>query len=98
MSLLTPEQAASYLQVTEKAVHRLCRQAKLAYIRVDDRGTRRFRQSDLDGYVQANCVPARVPIDKSPRKSVSSQPKGGRETAGQAGKGSLREEIRQLCQ
>ncbi|MEW6352233.1 MAG: helix-turn-helix domain-containing protein [Thermodesulfobacteriota bacterium] len=97
MSLLNVDEAALYLRITPKAVHRLCKGQKLAYIRVDDRGTRRFRQEDLDAYISANCVPAHVPVDKSARKPISS-PQRRVETAGQAGKGSLREEIRQLCQ
>ena len=96
--LLDVQQASAYLNIQEKAVHRLCRQGKLAYVRVDDRGSRRFLQKDLDAYIAAQTVPARISVDKRPRPPVSSHSKGGRETAGQAGKGSLRKEIRDLCQ
>lgn len=95
--LLDIEQAAHYLNIPHKAVHRLCRQGKLAFVRIDDRGSRRFLQKDLDAYIESNLVPVKPPVDKKPRRPVSSPSKGGRETAGQQEKGLLRKEIQTLC-
>lgn len=95
--LLDIEQASDYLNIPQKAVHRLCRQGKLAYVRIDDRGPRRFLQRDLDNYIERNLVPVKQPVDKKGSRRISS-PQGRRETAGQQEKGLLGKEIRKLCQ
>jgi excisionase family DNA binding protein len=97
MSLMDVTEAAEYLRITPKAVHRLCKRGKLGYVQIDDRGSRRFLKEHLDAYIESNLVPARKLIDKRPGKPVSSPSKGGRETAGQQEKGLLRKEIQTLC-
>ncbi|MEW6351704.1 MAG: helix-turn-helix domain-containing protein [Thermodesulfobacteriota bacterium] len=76
MSLLTPQEAGDYLRIPEKTVHALCRKGKLAYVKIDERGTRRFTMEQLGEYVSSQSVPTKPFIDNSPKARLLS-PKGG---------------------
>ena len=49
--VFTVDQAAAYLQVGRKLVFRLCRQNKLRFLKIDDRGTIRIHRDALDDFV-----------------------------------------------
>jgi hypothetical protein len=56
--LLNLREAAEYLNTTERQVRRLVSLRAFPYIKVG--GLLRFRVSDLDAYLSAQTVPARV--------------------------------------
>lgn len=95
--LLTPAQAAETLSCTVKTVHRLCREGRLAYVRISGRGERRFTPEHIRDFIEAETVQTR--IDKTRPNRVACSPKGGarRKSVGVEGQG-LRKEIRDLCQ
>jgi excisionase family DNA binding protein len=101
-NLLTPEQAAQFLQCSEKRVHALCRQRKLAFVRLDGRGTRRFTAEQLRAFIAAQSVQATATVDSRDSTSVSCPKEGGgrrtKKSSGVEGKGPLTQEIRSLCQ
>ncbi len=99
-TLLTPQQAAEKLSIPVKSVHELCRRRLLGYVRVDDRGTRRFTVEQLERYVALRSVdPAQDPIDKRPQRRLPSPAtitKGGdkEESSGVSARAQLRQEMR----
>ncbi|MBM4329043.1 MAG: helix-turn-helix domain-containing protein [Deltaproteobacteria bacterium] len=99
--LLTPQQAAEVLAIPLKSLHALCRDGRLAYVRINRRGERRFTADQLQAFVEGQTVSARNPVDKQPRRALPSPRKGGeKEVVGVEEKGlsSLRKEIEALCQ
>lgn len=101
MRLLTTQEAADILAVTEKRIHELCRDGLLSYVRIDGRGTRRVTPEQIHSFIESQKVPVRKPVDRKPVRALPSPQKGGeKEVVGVDEKGlsSLRKEIEALCQ
>jgi len=69
--LMTLDEAAAYLGVAKITLRRWTRKGDLPCVRIGKRGDRRFRQEDLDAYINQNADPA--PAPKRTRKAGSQQ-------------------------
>ena len=58
--LSTPREAAEYLKIAESTVGALARRGALPYVWIGDRRLRRFRQTDLDAYIDARASAAPI--------------------------------------
>ncbi len=61
--LLNIKQAAQMLNVSEVSLRRWTRSGELACLRVGPKQERRFRQEDLQAYLQKHAAPARAGLD-----------------------------------
>jgi excisionase family DNA binding protein len=94
--LLTPDQAASLLQISKQTVHKLCRERKLEYVEVNKK-ERRFTEKQIEEYILAQTV-KKPGIDNKPRKRLPCPLKGGeKEKSLGCSRNDLRKEIRSLC-
>ncbi len=92
--LLKARDVAERLLVSEKTVHKLVREGRLACVQVTARD-RRFTHEQVQEYIRSHSTEVRV--DKKEPRPVSSYPKkGGAKSSGVSGTG-LAEEIRSLC-
>jgi excisionase family DNA binding protein len=92
--LLKPDDVASCLGISKKAVDTLCRAGKLSYVRVNGK-ERRFLEEQVQEYIEAQTVNSKSPVDKKARKPLPCPPKGKKSIEGGT---DLGKEIRQLCQ
>ncbi len=53
--LLTPEQVADCLQISCKAVHKLCREGKLSFVWINNK-ERRFTLEQIKAYIESQAV------------------------------------------
>jgi excisionase family DNA binding protein len=72
--LLKPERAASNLGVSIKTLHRLCREGRIGFVRINDK-QRGFRADQIQDYIERGTVQPR--IDSSLSSKVHSLRKGG---------------------
>jgi excisionase family DNA binding protein len=92
--LYTPEETAQALRIAVKAVHWLCRQGKLDFVKINGK-ERRFTPEQVQAYVDAQTVSKSV-IDKKPTKPLPYAPKkGGAKSDKGLVKAQLHEEIKQ---
>lgn len=92
--LLKAKDVAERLLVSEKTVHKLVREGRLACVQVTARD-RRFTHEQVQEYIRSHSTEVRV--DKRNPRPVQSPPKkGGAKSSGVSGTG-LAEEIRSLC-
>ena len=56
--LSTPREAAEYLKIAESTVGALARRGDLPFVWIGNQRLRRFRQTDLDAYIDAHCASA----------------------------------------
>ena len=72
--LLKPEQTASVLGISKKTLHRLCREGRIGYVKINDK-ERGFRRDQIHDYIERRTVQPR--IDNSLTTKVHSLRKGG---------------------
>ncbi|MBM4327320.1 MAG: helix-turn-helix domain-containing protein [Deltaproteobacteria bacterium] len=97
--LLTPEEASQLLAIPIKTVHELCRRHVLGFVRMDNRGTRRFTMEQIQAFIQSQTVAPRIAVDTRQTKVLPSRPKpitqkGGERQTGVSTRAQLREEMR----
>lgn len=63
MKLLTVQDVADSMKVSEKTVRRLIKRGDLAAYKVGDRGQLRINERDLEGYLETQRVSIDVPDD-----------------------------------
>lgn len=80
--LLTVSEAAARIGISPRTLEAYCRKGKIGFIAIDDRGTRRFTEAQLDEYIERRTTPARVPekIDAGRRTLLPSCKPNPRET------------------
>lgn len=95
IDLLTIEQVSEQLQLTPKTIHALCREGKLAYVRLTPR-ERRFLPEQVTEFVQSRIIsPPKSVIDSKARKQLPSpakSTKGGNQSVGEV-RASLKKEM-----
>jgi excisionase family DNA binding protein len=72
--IMKPEQAASLLGISKKTLHRLCREGRIGYVKINDKH-RGFRRDQIHDYIERRTVQPR--IDNSLTTKVHSPRKGG---------------------
>ena len=93
MNLLIPEQAALKLGISKKTLHRLCREGRIGYVKINSK-ERSFRPEQIQEYIERQTVPASV--DCSIPCNVNSRRKGGEEKkSNRDSRADLRKEMRQ---
>ena len=70
MKLLTPQQVAEILGISDRTVHKLCREGKLSYAQIDSKH-RRFTQEDIETYLESVRVPGRRSQTEKTRSDLS---------------------------
>ncbi len=95
--VLTPYEAAEFLHISLRALQRLCREQRLAYIRID-RNHWLFEKADLLAFLERQRIEAARPITKldqrpalrldSPKRVIEVQ---------EVGPTALRKELNELC-
>ena len=68
MELLTPQLVAEILGISDRTVHKLCRDGKLGYSQVDAKH-RRFTKEHVEDYVRSVSVQAKPSKKASPSVS-----------------------------
>ena len=91
--LLKPKQAASKLGISVKTLHRLCREGRIGFVKINQK-ERGFTLDQIHDYIDRQTVPRR--IDNSGPLRVNLTSKGGikRKSSGVSRAG-LRKEMRQ---
>jgi len=97
--LLTPKEASQILAIPIKTVHELCRRHVLGFVRMDNRGSRRFTMEQIQAFIQSQTVAPRIAVDRKRMKVLPSRPqaitrKGGERSTGVSTRAQLREEMR----
>ena len=57
--LLSPEEAGEILAVTADTVRRLCKDGRLAHVKLGERSRVRIRPRDLEAFIDARVVPVK---------------------------------------
>jgi excisionase family DNA binding protein len=70
MELLTPQQVADILGISDRTIHKLCREGKLGYSQVDAKH-RRFTQEHVEAYIRSVSVQVKSSHKASPLVSQS---------------------------
>lgn len=100
MELLTPQQVADVLGISDRTVHKLCREGKLGYVQVDSKH-RRFTSEDIQAYLESVRVHAKLsrrPQAKNVPPKLSPQPhseKVSQNDIAVVDRASLRKEMKQ---
>ena len=63
--LLTVHEASAFLQITPRTIHRLVREGLLGCVQITSR-ERCFTARQLDAYIEAQTIPAKIAIDRKP--------------------------------
>lgn len=74
MELLTPQQVAEILGISDRTIHKLCREGKLSYAQIDSKH-RRFTSEDVESYlasVQVQAKSSRRPQVEKTQSKLSS--------------------------
>jgi len=80
--LLTPKQAAQFLMVSERTVHRFVRERKLQCVQLSPK-VRKFTQAQLDEFIASRSLPLPPKrIDKELTPGLPSPRKGGVKSSG----------------
>ena len=91
-SLLKPNDVATILNISVKAVHALCRSGQLNYVRINKK-ERRFTEEMIEAFVASRTV-AREKFDKKRSQRIPCPPKKGGDKSSGVNRAQLREEMR----
>ena len=90
MELLTPQQVAEILGISDRTVHKLCRDGKLGYAQIDSKH-RRFTEEHVEAYIRSVSVQTKSSNKASPL--VSQPVKTSHQSPKPADRKSLRREM-----
>jgi excisionase family DNA binding protein len=60
LALLTPDQVCAQLAITKRTLYEMVQRGRIAHLKLNGRQLR-FRQNQIDAYVEAQVVPVRRP-------------------------------------
>ena len=73
MKLLTIQEVAEAMKISEKTVRRLIKRGDLAAYKVGDRGQLRVKEHDLDQYLESQRVQVDHPNDQEDEETESGE-------------------------